>query len=123
VATERALTEAEKMALVPGVEFVTNPAGRRPRLVGDLEIWEVIDTYHQCGDRRDAIRELFPHLSEQQVDTALAYYARFTDEIDAWIDHNYSWTPADIEALNEELGVARRFRTAPSAQDARSQTG
>ena len=122
MATEHALSEEQKMALVPGVEFVMNPAGRRPRLVGDMEIWEVIDTHHQCGDRREAIREIFPHLSEQQVDTALAYYRLFADEIDAWIDHNYSWTPEDIEALNEKLGVTKRSRTAASTPDAPAQT-
>ena len=105
MATKRALSEAEKMALVPGVEFVANPAGRRPRLVGDMEIWEVIDTYHQCNDQREGIREVFPYLKEEQVETALAYYALFTDEIDTWIEHNNAWTPAEIDAFNQEMDV------------------
>lgn len=121
MAEQRELTEAEKEALVPGVRFVDGAAGRRPRVMGPhggLEVWVIVDIYHQEGDRREAIREVFPHLTEEGVDAGLHYYALFSEEIDAWIERNYSWTPASIERLNERHGVTRRSQTVASAPGA-----
>src|SRR5579875_3668725 len=113
---QQSLTEAEKLALAPGIVFVTGPAGRRARIadVGP-DVWEVILTYHQCDDRPEIVREVFPHLSMAQIEAALRYYRLFPDEIDEWIERNTSWTPEDIERLNERVGVAKPSRRAATA--------
>ena len=70
----------------PIVVFRDGPAGRRPRLVGGPEVSEVIGAIVggdvPPGQRRSRAAELLG-LSEPLVDAALAYYADFSDEVDA----------------------------------------
>jgi hypothetical protein len=83
---ERLIDEGLRSEAHPLVVFRAGPAGRRPVLVGGPEVVDVIGTI-VGGDvpgaqRRARAAELLG-ITEAQVDAALAYYAEFTDEIDA----------------------------------------
>lgn len=123
MATKREWTEAEKMAAIPEIIFVTGPAGRRARIaeVGP-DVWEVILTYHQCGDNADRLPEIYPHLSAARIAAALRYYELFPEEIDSRIKRNTSWTPEDIERLNARVGITKRSHTAAAAPPAHDRT-
>ena len=83
---ERLIDEGLRMEAHPMVIFRDGPAGRRPQLVGGPEVSDVIGAI-VAGDvppdqRRSRAAELLG-LSEPLVDAALAYYADFSDEVDA----------------------------------------
>ena len=82
------LDEGLRMAAHPGIVFRSGPAGRRPGLVGGPDVWEVVRAYRQeergSGDVVEQIAAACA-LSEDQVRTALRYYAEFTEEVDDWI--------------------------------------
>jgi hypothetical protein len=77
----------------PLVVFRSGPAGRRAGLVGGPDVWEVVEGV-VGGDVAPSKRvqravDVFG-LRPEQVDAALAYYAEFTDEIDAQIEANHA---------------------------------
>ena len=83
---ERLIDEGLRTDAHPFVIFRDGPAGRRPVLVGGPEVADVIGAAVR-GDvpvdqRRARVAELM-NISETLVDAAVAYYADFTDEIDA----------------------------------------
>lgn len=83
---ERLIDEGLRMEAHPMVLFRDGPAGRRPMLVGDPEVADVIGTI-VGGDvpvpqRRSRATELLG-VADVLVDAAMAYYADYTDEIDA----------------------------------------
>lgn len=85
----------------PLVTFRSGPAGRRPALIGGPDIWEMVDwlvggDVPPEGRLERAANEL--RLRPEQVQAALAYYAEFTEEIDAWIRANDE-SAARAEAL------------------------
>jgi predicted nucleotidyltransferase component of viral defense system len=80
----------------PQVQFRDGPAGRRARLVGGPDVWEVIRAVHSA-------RTAEPDLSEDEIVTlvvetggvaehlvhaALDYWADHPDDVDAWIARN-----------------------------------
>ena len=104
-------TEAEQMRRVPGIEFVDTPTGRAARLRGTgVRVWLIVrdfrelaaggcvdagqlddeqraapDAYGRAFPRRmqgPALAALWPWLTAQQIESALAYYAAFPEEID-----------------------------------------
>jgi hypothetical protein len=80
--------EALKAREFPGVYFMDGPTGRRARLHGGPDVWEVIEPYLH-NDRDWAIlRECFPGVDEAVLRTALRYYEAYPDEIDARIARN-----------------------------------
>lgn len=88
---EELIDEGLRSRRHPLVGFRDGAGGRRAGLVGGPDIWEVV-TGAVGGDvpgRERAARlvELFG-LQPQQVDAALAYYAEFTEEVDAQIAAN-----------------------------------
>jgi hypothetical protein len=97
---ERLIDEGLRMEAHPLVVFRDGPAGRRPVLVGGPEVVDVIGAL-VGGDvppdrRRSRAAELLG-ISEALVDGALAYYADFTDEIDAMLE-NRSQRAEEAEA-------------------------
>ncbi|MDK1010681.1 MAG: CopG family transcriptional regulator [Actinomycetota bacterium] len=83
---ERLIDEGLRMEAHPMVLFRDGPAGRRPMLVGGPEVADVIGTI-VGGDvpvpqRRSRAAELLG-VADVLVDAAMAYYADYTDEIDA----------------------------------------
>ena len=88
---EELIDEGLRIRHHPLVGFRDGPAGRRAYLIGCPDVWEVIDGL-VGGDVPPPERitrsvELFG-LPRQVVETALAYYAEFTVEINALVDAN-----------------------------------
>ncbi len=85
---ERLIDEGLRMEAHPMVVFRDGPSGRRPQLVGGPEVSDVIGAI-VGGDvppehRRSRAAELLG-LSETMVDAVMAYYADYSDEVDAEI--------------------------------------
>jgi hypothetical protein len=88
---EELIDEGLRMRRHPLVVFRSGPAGRRAGIVGGPDVWEVVEGV-VGGDVAPSKRvqravDVFGQRPEQ-VDAALAYYAEFTDEIDAQIEAN-----------------------------------
>ena len=77
------LIEAVKMRRCPGVTFADGPTGRRARIAGTgIDIWEFIATFKGLGEDYDKLKDAYHWLSDQQLRSALSYYALYPDEID-----------------------------------------
>jgi hypothetical protein len=88
---EELIDEGLRSRRHPLVVFRDGPTGRRAGLAGGPDIWEVVGGLIGGdvvpSERVDRAGELFG-LRPQQVHAALAYYAEFTDEVDAEIAAN-----------------------------------
>jgi uncharacterized protein (DUF433 family) len=83
------LIEAVKMRRCPGVTFVDGPTGRRARIAGTgIDVWELIATFKGLDERYEELRETYHWLNEQQMRSALSYYALYSEEIDVRINRN-----------------------------------
>lgn len=83
---ERLIDEGLRSDAHPLVVFRAGPTGRRPVLVGGPEVADVIGAVVGGDvpvDQRRARVAALLNCSEALVDAAVAYYADFTDEIDA----------------------------------------
>lgn len=103
---ERLIEEGLRMASHPQVVFRDGPSGRRPSLVGGPEVADVIGAL-VGGDvpvahRRERAATMLA-IAPVLVDAALAYYAEFTDEVDAQI-------ASRIEAADEAEAAWRDQR-------------
>ncbi|MGQ0618288.1 MAG: hypothetical protein ACT4PW_15090 [Acidimicrobiia bacterium] len=88
---EELIDEGLRMRRHPFVVFRPGPSGRRASLVGGPDVWEVVAGV-VGGDVAPSKRvqravDLFG-LRPEQVEAVLAYYAEFTDEVDAQIEAN-----------------------------------
>ena len=104
------LIEAVKMRKCPGVTFADGPTGRRARIAGTgIDIWELIATFKALGENYDKLKETYHWLSEQQIRSALTYYALYPDEIDEKITRNESTTQEQVEKrfpfLSNPVGI------------------
>lgn len=85
----------------PLLGFRDGPTGRRVGLIGGLDVWELVGGLvggDVAPERRvERAVELFG-LRREQVEAGLAYYAEFTDEIDAQVEANRR-TAEEAEAL------------------------
>ncbi|MHB2024260.1 MAG: hypothetical protein ACYCO3_13185 [Mycobacteriales bacterium] len=89
---EELIDEGLRTRRHPLVGFRDGPAGRRGHLIGGPDVWEVVEGL-VGGDVPPAERitravDLFG-LPRHLVEAALAYYAEFTDEINAQVDANH----------------------------------
>lgn len=84
---ERFIEEGVRAAELPGIVFRPGPTGRRAGLHGGPDVWEIVrDVLHaRAGRARDPVAVVVrsTNLSEAQVRLALAYYARYPDDVDA----------------------------------------
>ncbi|MHB1518393.1 MAG: ribbon-helix-helix protein, CopG family [Acidimicrobiales bacterium] len=88
---EELIDEGLRTRRHPLVSFRDGPAGRRAHVNGGPDVWEVVEGL-VGGDVPSANRitravEVFG-LRRELVHAALAYYAEFTEEIDAQVDAN-----------------------------------
>jgi hypothetical protein len=94
------ISEREKARRVPGIEFKDTGAGRVACVAG-MKIWQLIQTWREGGEKLSALHEAHPHLTEDQIRTAFAYFRAFPDEID------------ELTALNESFDIEAFWRTYP----------
>jgi len=91
------LIEAVKMRRCPGITFADGPAGRRAKIAGSgIDIWEFIATFKSLDENYDKLKDTYHWLSDQQVRSALSYYALYPDEIEEKITRNESLTEAQV---------------------------
>jgi uncharacterized protein (DUF433 family) len=91
------LLEAVKMRRCPGVTFADGPTGRRARIAGTgIDIWEFIATFKGLREDYDQLKKTYHWLSDQQIRSALAYYALYPAEIDEKIIRNENITQEQV---------------------------
>ena len=88
-----AVREWLRMQAHPGVVFVTTVTGeRRAALAGGPQVWTVADAWlqHEPSERSaEAVGDAIG-LSASEVETALAYWAEFRDELDDLIARHHA---------------------------------
>jgi hypothetical protein len=88
-----ALREWLRMEAHPGIVFVKTVTGeRRAALAAGPQVWTVAEAWqqHPAGDRNPAEVAATLGLAERDVETALAYWAEFRDEIDHLVDRHHT---------------------------------
>lgn len=91
------LIEAVKMRRCPGVTFADGPTGRRAKIAGSgIDIWEFIATFKGLGESYNKLKKTYHWLSDQQIRSALSYYALYPDEIDEKITRNEDITHEQV---------------------------
>jgi uncharacterized protein (DUF433 family) len=91
------LMEAVKMRRCPGITFADGPTGRRAKIAGTgIDIWEFIATFKGLGENYDKLKKAYHWLNDQQIRSALCYYALYPNEIDERIHRNDDITEAQI---------------------------
>jgi hypothetical protein len=87
---ERFIEEGVRSAELPGIVFRPGPTGRRAGLYGGPDVWEIVRDVNRARDSRArdpiAVVVRSTDLGEDQVRLALAYYARYPDDVDARIE-------------------------------------
>lgn len=95
------LLEAIKMRKCPGITFTDGPIGRRARIAGSgIDVWEVIANFRSLKEDYEKLKKAYHWLSDQQIRSALSYYALYPEEIDEIIIKN--------ERMNQDE-VLKRF--------------
>jgi hypothetical protein len=79
--------EALRMRRFPGIAFRGAGWDRRAWVMGTaLDVWEIVGQLRAFGSLEEATAAT--HLSEQQLELAVAYHREFPDEIDQMIAEN-----------------------------------
>lgn len=77
------------MQQFPALVFHDGVSGRRARLRGGPDVWEVVSVWRDYAPDREAFYDHFaPYVDRPGLDQALAYADRFGEEIDAAIAQN-----------------------------------
>ena len=92
-AAARLLEEGLRMARHPWIFFRTEPAGRRPVLMGGPDLWMVARLFRELPlDSDDAIERAADHavtllssVPRHMMLAAIRYYIDYQDEIDEWL--------------------------------------
>jgi uncharacterized protein (DUF433 family) len=80
--------EALKSRLFPGIAFRGDDYDRRAWLIGtSLDVWQIVDAHRDFGGSTERMLAE-TDVTERELRTALAFYERFPDEIDAFIALN-----------------------------------
>jgi hypothetical protein len=93
-ASNRLVDEALRMHEHPLITFKDGPAGRRARLVGGPDVWEVIGAVRSVRDAEPELAgdEVLAVVAETSgvpmpfLRAALAYWGDFSEEVDAFLD-------------------------------------
>jgi uncharacterized protein (DUF433 family) len=88
---ERLIEEGLRMEDHPGIVFRDGPSGRRAALAGGPDVWEVIETLQNTGEKGEsaiAATAEWGSLSLAQVREAVRYYGDYRDEVDERIRLN-----------------------------------
>ena len=91
------LVEAIKMRRCPGIVFADNSLGRRARVAGSgIDVWEVIATFRGLKEDYEKLKKAYHWFNNQQIRSALSYYALYPEEIDEIINRNERMTQDEI---------------------------
>ena len=91
------LMEAIKMRRCPGIVFADSSFGRRARIAGSgIDVWEVIATFRGLQEDYEKLKKAYHWFNNQQIRSALSYYALYPEEIDEIIDRNERMTQDEI---------------------------
>jgi len=109
-ASNRLVDEALRMHEHPLITFKDGPAGRRARLVGGPDVWEVIGAVRSVRESDPALTgdEVLEVVAETSgvpmpfLRAALAYWGDYPEEVDAFIDR------ARAEAAQARAGWERQ---------------
>lgn len=90
------LDEALRSHQHPLVMFVDGPAGRRARLAGGADVWEIIRSVRSARSSEPDLsaEELLDLIFEatgtppRLTQAAIAYWAQYPTEVDAWIERD-----------------------------------
>lgn len=95
--TTEALSEAEKMRLVPGIYFMEEPTGRCAKVEGTgLGVWEIIEAYLEWNQSYDELADYYEWFSPEQLESAINYWRAFPEEIEGRIAMEGQYTPEEI---------------------------
>ncbi|MGH7475254.1 MAG: hypothetical protein ACRELD_03110 [Longimicrobiales bacterium] len=73
----------------PAISFQDGVSGRRARLRGGPDVWEVVAVWRDySGDREGFYEHFAPYASRDVLDQALGYAERFGEEIETMIEQN-----------------------------------
>lgn len=71
------------------ISFHDGVSGRRARLRGGPDVWEVVLVWRDYDGDSEGFHEHFsPHVGPVELEQALAYSERFPEQIDREIEHN-----------------------------------
>jgi hypothetical protein len=84
---QRYVEEGLRMDEHPLIRFADGPSGRRARLMGGPDVWEVVAVAQDNGGDL-AETAAYLELPLGLVQAAAAYYAAYPEEIDARIERN-----------------------------------
>src|SRR5579871_1816792 len=103
MARNGALSEEEKMRMVPGIIYEDGAIGRRAHVVGSgLDVFEVITTYvNTAKDEQRIIEGYRDWLTPEQVKAALEFYRLFPEEIDERLALEAAGSPDRVRAAVE----------------------
>jgi hypothetical protein len=109
-ATSRLVDEALRAREHPLVTFKDGPAGRRARLVGGPDVWEVVGAVRSVREAEPALagEEVLAVVAETSgvpmpfLRAALAYWGDYQEEVDAFLDR------ARSEAARAQAGWERQ---------------
>lgn len=77
--------EALKSRMFPGIAFRGDDYDRRAWLIGtSFDVWQVVEAWQDYDRSRDRMLAE-TDVSERELRTALVYYERFPEEVDAFI--------------------------------------
>lgn len=88
---QRYVEEGLRMDAHPDIFFQNGMTGRRAKLLGGPDVWEVINVMRRFdGSPEEVIRETmaFTGLHARWVNAAIRYYADYRDEIDERLRRN-----------------------------------
>jgi hypothetical protein len=98
--------EALRMEDHPGILFRAGPAGRRAVLAAGPDVWEVARVVRDtraaeptlAGERVLALVETNTGVPRPLIDTAMAYWAAYREEIDAAVADADRWEAQELAA-------------------------
>lgn len=78
------IDEGARMALFPGIDFRSTPAGRAPHVTGTgLSVWEIFQIWLDHKGNLAKIQENYPRLTAAQLNPAVAYAKAYAHEMPA----------------------------------------
>ena len=100
------MEEAVRSSRVPGIVFVQRGNERRAAVAfSGMEVWELIATWKEAGEKWKELITAYPELSENQLRAAVAYYRAYPEEIHERLAREAYWTP---ERVADEMPFTRR---------------